>query len=92
MSAKIAFKYLFARKSRVADSSGVMRDFFVAVECYSKDHAIHRLAEAYPFVHSSDWDYLDELPLDSKMGGYGAELLLPELRIYHAVKSIYGAH
>lgn len=92
MSYKDAHKYLFARKSRVADSSGIMRDFFVAVEGYSVDHCISRLAEAYPFVSSSDWDLLDELPIDAVMGGYGAELRLPELALYRAVKSIYGSH
>jgi hypothetical protein len=67
-------KYLFMRRSRVADMSGVKRDILASVEAYDKDHAILRLKEYYPFVDSRDWNFVDELEPQHFLGILGDDI------------------
>jgi hypothetical protein len=72
---KRAKKYLVARQSRVASSDGKNHNVFATVEAYSQMHALERLAEHFPNVPFSDWNFLDdELDKDHFLGGMGTDL------------------
>jgi hypothetical protein len=82
---RIIKKYLFARAIRIksiAHHSGhVVHQQLVAVEGFTKDHAIRRLIEKWPDSKSQNWDFLDELDPEHFVGVLGTDMpLFPHLR------------
>jgi len=70
---KLIHKYLFVRESYI-DRRPVM----VAVEAFTKDHAVSRLLEKYPFVEKHDWHFIEELDPEHFCGVMGTDLPLHE--------------
>lgn len=72
-----AKSFLFIRESRVAVFGLTLRrhNVVVQVDALNKDHAIARLGQEYPYVKSGDWDFLEELDIDSHdVGKVGTRL------------------
>lgn len=71
-----ARSYLFIRESRVGIFPFRRRfNVVVQVDAMNKDHAIARLQQEYPYVKGSDWDFVEELDIDSHdVGKVGTRL------------------
>lgn len=83
---RFAKKYLFARQINVPAGSPLLKQTrpyqqLVAVEAYTKDHAIRRLVERWPDSNPGQWEFIDDLDPEHFVGRLGTDLpLYPDMK------------